>query len=213
MMGRVRMQSLLLLLLWSVLLRLGYGFDSGDGDKLQFNPPIFINNFNRLIYLRRLLQFFTSRGYRKLHILDNNSTYPPLLRFYRDEDGSLRRAGVHVHLLGRNYGHTSLWLSGVGAKFGLFGGGGGDGAGDAGVDGSFVLTDPDVLPDARAPRGFLDRFREELIRWPVALKVGCALRLDDIPQGYPLRREVQLVYLIYLLKTDSHYSIQFLILY
>ena len=73
------------------------GGDGGDGAKSgPFNPPIFINNFNRVVLLRRQLRFFRGRGYDNLHVLDNNSTYPPLLRYYRDASAELRRMGVLV---------------------------------------------------------------------------------------------------------------------
>ena len=47
--------------------------------------PIVINNFNRLGYLKRLIASLESRGYKNIHIIDNNSTYPPLLEYYEKQ--------------------------------------------------------------------------------------------------------------------------------
>ena len=45
--------------------------------------PIIINNFNRLSTLKELLTSLEQRGYNNIHILDNASTYPPLLAYYK----------------------------------------------------------------------------------------------------------------------------------
>ena len=42
--------------------------------------PIIINNFNRLTTLRLLTETLTACGYTNIYILDNASTYPPLVR-------------------------------------------------------------------------------------------------------------------------------------
>lgn len=44
--------------------------------------PIIINNYNRLTMLKKLIDSLTSRGYTNIVILDNQSTYPPLLEWY-----------------------------------------------------------------------------------------------------------------------------------
>lgn len=45
--------------------------------------PIIINNFNRLSTTVQLIDALKQRGYNNIHILDNQSTYPPLLEFYK----------------------------------------------------------------------------------------------------------------------------------
>ena len=44
--------------------------------------PVIINNFNRLEYLKKLIESLEIRGYRNIYIIDNLSTYPPLLQYY-----------------------------------------------------------------------------------------------------------------------------------
>ena len=45
--------------------------------------PIIINNFNRLDTLQKLIASLEIRGYRNIYIIDNLSTYPPLLDYYK----------------------------------------------------------------------------------------------------------------------------------
>ena len=59
--------------------RLPQGLESGDA---LLHTPIFIQNFNQVSYLRRLIGWLDARGYQNICVIDNNSSYPPLLRFY-----------------------------------------------------------------------------------------------------------------------------------
>jgi hypothetical protein len=166
--------------------------------------PIVINSFNRAAMLAQLVRFFLSRGYCDIHVLDNNSTYPPLLAYYQrvQRDGTLA-PHVRVHFLGRNLGSQALWRGNSNGEAGeaeVEAAGGAslraDGKGATAaflgsvVGRHYAYTDPDVLPTADCPRGFLDRFREELDRHPALTKVGCALKIDDLPDSFPLKRQV-----------------------
>ena len=52
--------------------------------------PILINSFNRLSCLRRLIMWLTRAGYRRIYVIDNDSSYPPLLAFLAAlEDGGM----------------------------------------------------------------------------------------------------------------------------
>ncbi len=44
--------------------------------------PIFINTRDRLGVMKKLIDWLLGAGYRKLIILDNDSTYPPLLEYF-----------------------------------------------------------------------------------------------------------------------------------
>ena len=159
--------------------------------------PIVINNFNRLASLQQQLAFFDSQRLRNVHILDNNSTFPPLLAFYDALDDAAAAAAAapppprqaahaaRLHRLGANFGSRALWRSRVfPPEF---------------FDAEFVLTDADVVPNASAfapPGGgsggsaaFLQRFRRELRRWPLVQKVGCALALRDLPRSHAPRAQ------------------------
>jgi hypothetical protein len=46
------------------------------------DTPIIINNFNRLTSTRSMYESLRSRNFNNIIILDNSSTYPPLLDWY-----------------------------------------------------------------------------------------------------------------------------------
>ena len=64
--------------------------------------PIVINNFNRLETLLKLLHSLEVRGYKNIYIIDNGSSYPPLLDYYRE-------CPYTVYLLHKNVGHLAVW--------------------------------------------------------------------------------------------------------
>ena len=131
--------------------------------------PIVINNRNRLTTLRHLVARLEAAGAQRIIVLDNGSTYPPLLEYYR----GLPHA---VHLLGANLRYVALWetrlFDTVGRSF-------------------FVYTDPDVVPTEECPDDFLAVFHEALCRHPDLDKVGFALRVDDLPAHSSARERVR----------------------
>ena len=72
--------------------------------------PIIINNFNRLTTLKELIAALCQRGYRHIYILDNASTYPPLLDYYAT-------CPFEVIRLDANLGFKALWKSGMYKRF------------------------------------------------------------------------------------------------
>lgn len=137
--------------------------------KNLFEIPLIINNRDRLTYLRMQLDCFERRGFKNIIILDNDSSYQPLLDFYRDCPHEVIR-------LGQNIGYLALWQSGVFSRF----------------QRSFYLyTDSDLLIDPMCPDDFLERFVEALRRYPSLDKVGLGLRIDDLPVENVLQKEIQ----------------------
>jgi SAM-dependent methyltransferase len=130
--------------------------------------PIVINNFNRLSYLRRVVDALRARGYENIYVIDNDSTYEPLLQYYRDER-------LRVFHLDSNVGYLALWTTPVGASF---------------VGDYYVYTDSDIEPAPECPDDFFARFREGLDRYPKVDKVGFGLRIDDLPEHYALKERV-----------------------
>lgn len=133
-----------------------------------FSIPIIINNFNQYEYLLKLIKALEDRGYHNIHILDNASTYPPLLQYYKE-------CPYTVHHLGANLGYMALWKSGLFKEF---------------RNQYFVYTDPDVVPVAECPADFMEYFYRILQKHPLSPKVGFSLKIDDIPNHYPLREKV-----------------------
>ncbi len=130
--------------------------------------PIIINNYNRLDCLLLLTEALTSRGYYNIHIIDNASTYPPLLEYYKTCPHTVHRFDV-------NYGHKSLWRSGLISKF---------------RRDYYVYTDPDVVPVEECPDDFIEYFLGILGRYKNAVKVGFGLLIDDLPDHYDSKQKV-----------------------
>lgn len=130
--------------------------------------PIIINNFNRLEYLQQQIEWLLKVGQTNLHIIDNASTYEPLLRYYKTVPAT-------VYMLDKNVGHESFWRTHLVQRFGSY---------------YHVYTDPDVLPDENTPTDFMYHFKDILDRYPAVKKVGFGLHYDNLPDHYVQKEEV-----------------------
>jgi hypothetical protein len=130
--------------------------------------PIIINNFNRLDMLKKLIGSLEKRGYKNIHIIDNLSTYPPLLEYYKS-------CIYNIFYLKENIGMDALWKSGIYKKF---------------RNNFFVYTDSDVVPVEECPDDFLLFFLNTLKKYRLARKVGFSLKIDDLPDCYALKDRV-----------------------
>lgn len=128
--------------------------------------PVFINNRDNLDRgFRGLVGWLREIGMTQIIILDNGSTYPPLLDYYD-------RAGLNVLWLHENLGPLALWsCSCAPAK-------------------PFIVTDPDVVPADTCPADLIPKMYEVFARYPKAFKVGPSLRVDNLPASYARRDEV-----------------------
>ena len=131
--------------------------------------PIIINNFNRLTTLRLLTETLTACGYTNIYILDNASTYPPLLEYYKT-------CPFTVFHLNQNLGFKALWKSPLKKRF---------------CNDYYIYTDSDVIPSDYCPKDFIDYFFKELKKHPFARKIGFSLRIDNIPDSYIHKEEVR----------------------
>jgi SAM-dependent methyltransferase len=138
-----------------------------------FLTPIFIQNFNQLSYLRKLLNWLLAAGYKNICIIDNNSTYAPLLQFYTDVESSLE---ITVLRRKENGSKTTLWEGQFLERFG--------------VTGPFVYTDSDIVPDEACPIDVVGRLASLLRDHPQIFKAGPGLRIDNLPTSYRFCQEV-----------------------
>jgi SAM-dependent methyltransferase len=125
--------------------------------------PVFIVNRNRCEALQRLVSWLLAAGTRRVVILDNASTYPPLLKYY-----DTLPTGAKVMRLEENFGPYVFWQQGVHQV----------------IDTPYVVTDSDVVPADFCPSDLIGRLHAALQRYPDVTKVGPALRIDDLPDGY-----------------------------
>ncbi|TAG24335.1 MAG: glycosyltransferase family 2 protein [Cytophagia bacterium] len=101
-------------------------------------------------------------------ILDNASTYPPLLEYYKN-------CPHRVVLLGKNAGYMALWESPIFEEF---------------KNDFYVYTDPDLLPIAQCPKDFMEVFLKLLAENADIKKVGFSLKIDDLPDCFPKKQEI-----------------------
>ncbi|MDL2336324.1 MAG: methyltransferase domain-containing protein [Pseudomonadota bacterium] len=125
--------------------------------------PVFIVNRNRYTAMRQLIDWLQAGGTRRIVILDNASDYPPLLTYYE-----FLPAGVNVLRLDQNHGPWVFWQQGIHTV----------------MDTPYVVTDSDIVPTDECPADLIGRLQQVLLRYPDVSKVGPALRIDNIPDGY-----------------------------
>lgn len=131
--------------------------------------PIVINNFNRLETLLKLLYSLEVRGYKNICIIDNGSSYPPQLDYYRE-------CPYTVYLLHKNVGHLAVWETGIYKQF---------------TDSYFAYTDSDLEIHPDCPDDFMEKFVSLLKKYPKALKAGFSICIDDLPDCYLLKDKVR----------------------
>ena len=123
--------------------------------------PIIINNRNYLTWPKAMVETIkTFDEVGEIIIIDNGSTYPPLLEWYKTNPCTIVKID--------NTGHKAPWSTGIVSNL---------------KADYFVVTDPDLGLD-RVPKDVLTFLRQKLINNPGLGKVG--LQLDsNIPSDSP----------------------------
>jgi glycosyltransferase involved in cell wall biosynthesis len=101
-------------------------------------------------------------------ILDNGSTYPPLLDWYKTIQGI-----VEVRMLA-NEGHLALWGIGLDKELGDF----------------FVYTDSDLELDQSLPVDWKEQMLDLINKYEIN-KIALAIRIDDLPDHYRYKNQVK----------------------
>lgn len=122
--------------------------------------PVFINTFNRLNTTRKLVDQVAALTNAKPIVIDNASTWGPLLEWYES-------CPCEVIRLRENLGHHAPWMSGVISQ----------------DDSDFyAVTDCDLDLDG-IPCDAISRLIEPLVWYKsVIIKSGFGLRIDDLPE-------------------------------
>lgn len=137
---------------------------------MQF--PIFIITRDRVSHLKDLMEWLTNAGLSRIYIIDNDSTYEPMVDYLRE-----LRSEYTVLFRKQNGGHTIPWTGGY---IDLFTNG----------DEYYVVTDPDVIPVETCPYNAVDYLYEIHQQYPGHNKVGLGLKIDDIPDHYQHKARV-----------------------
>ena len=120
--------------------------------------PVIINNRNLLTWPKAMVRDLSKwKGIGDIYIVDNGSTYEPLLEWYATKP-------CEVISLGVNAGHQAPWLCGLVQKLG---------------EPYYAVTDPD-LDLSKTSKQTIVRCVEWLQEFPFVGKVGLSLRWDDV---------------------------------
>lgn len=131
--------------------------------------PIFINNRNHYTYLKELVEWLDKNKLTNYFVIDNDSSYPPLLDYYKNE---LKGRVIFLH---RNCGHMAIWKADLLTR----------------VKNSFyIYTDADVLPVIQSNPRFVNDLYSAFKKHGFALKAGSAIRIDDLPDCFSLKSRV-----------------------
>jgi GT2 family glycosyltransferase len=131
--------------------------------------PVFIICFERVQSLKLLVSWLENVGLRKIIFIDNDSSYPELIDYYKQSNYQLLR-------LYRNIGHTVPWsLSIIRILV---------------PSDYYIVTDPDIIPTQNCPSDAIMHLASIHKLFPLYQKVGLGLKIDDLPDYYPLRNDV-----------------------
>ncbi|PIQ14667.1 MAG: family 2 glycosyl transferase [Flavobacteriales bacterium CG18_big_fil_WC_8_21_14_2_50_32_9] len=135
--------------------------------------PIIIISFNQLFYLKQLIDFLLSRKFLNIIIIDNNSTFLPLLDYF---DELQNNTNITIHRLKENDGHLVFWKN-----IDLF---------KKYSKGYYVVSDADIVPLESTPENFIKKFINLLNSNMDITKVGFSLYLDDLPDHNPNKETI-----------------------
>ena len=121
--------------------------------------PVIINNRNLLTWPKAMVgELHKWDGIGEIYIVDNGSTYKPLLDWYATNP-------CKVVMLDDNLGHQAPWICGLVQKLG---------------EPYYAVTDPDLDLFTTSKRT-IPLCLEWLEEFPEVGKVGLSLRWDDVP--------------------------------
>ena len=80
-------------------------FENQEKNGLK-NIPVFLISFNRLSYLESMIKRLEQMNVKNIHIIDNASTYPPLLEYYKS-------IPYEVFYMKSNEGQMVFWKNSI----------------------------------------------------------------------------------------------------
>ncbi|TXB65410.1 glycosyltransferase family 2 protein [Vicingus serpentipes] len=163
------------LLKWKIKIWFNNIFDSNLRNQIR-NPkniPVIIISYNQLFHLKQLVDFLLLNKHQDIVIIDNNSTYIPLLTYFDEIE---KNNNVTIHKLRENFGHLVFWKNKE-----LF---------EKYSKGYHIVTDADIVPHEKTPSNYLSVFLKLLNTNKDITKVGFSLYLDDIPDYNPNKKNI-----------------------
>lgn len=133
--------------------------------------PILINNFNRLQLLKEQIEWLLTLDDKvAIIVVDNLSTYPPLLDYY----DKLDYPNVQVVPL-----HFNSWRLGAAYL-----------AKQLKMYPAIVITDSDLLPYPNTPKDIISHLSSLMEKYPRYNHIGLSLEIEDLPVDAPMYKKV-----------------------
>jgi hypothetical protein len=127
--------------------------------------PIYIINRNRYSSTKRLIDWLVSVGEKDITILDNDSTYFPLLAYYEHLP-----KGVKLICNKVNAGPYVLWEKKMHYDIKV----------------PYIVSDSDIVPADCCPKDLVTKMKTLLTKVSKYYrKIGPGLRIDNIPDSFP----------------------------
>ena len=125
--------------------------------------PIFFINRNRLESLKKIILWLLESGYENIKILDNQSSYPPLIEYY-----STLGKSIEVIPLNRNAGPWVFWELGIHKE----------------IESHYIVSDSDLFPSDFCPTDLINYMYAILTQHEGIFKVAPGLNLENISPHY-----------------------------
>jgi GT2 family glycosyltransferase len=133
------------------------------------STPVFIICRDRLNPLIKLIQWLENEGLRNIVFIDNDSLNPKILDYFG-------KSPYQLLATKSNTGHTVPWGRGITKVLA--------------THAPYIVTDPDVHPCATPSDKPAKALFGALKKFPGYLKAGFGLRIDNLPEYYPLKSKV-----------------------
>lgn len=141
--------------------------NTGTMPTTQSPIKVVINNRNRLTTTRNMVEGLLGLNPdERIVIIDNGSTYPPLLEWYAAVSDRVET------MFEANLGHSALWHLGLQATLGAY----------------FVYTDSDIALDPEMPADWKQQMLNLIKKYEIN-KIGLSIRVDDLPDHYPYKEQ------------------------
>lgn len=133
------------------------------------NYPIYLTNMNRLTTTKKMVEdLFILNGDAKINIIDNASTYPPLLEWYDEIKND-----VNIIKQETNLGPWTFFYSGHFSKC---------------EEDFYVYSDADLEINPNMPYNWQEIMIDHINKYD--RKASLVLRLDDIPDDYEFKSNI-----------------------
>lgn len=134
------------------------------------NIPIMILNKDRLDPLKQLIGSLQIRGYTNIAVIDNKSTYPPLLEWY--EHSAKTITIFHNRVDATFYDNSTFYRLAAESQISPF---------KEIMQNYYINTDSDVVLEDSVPHDFVEHMFEVSQQFPEMDKIGLGLKINDLP--------------------------------